>query len=142
MTALLQMPTGGLGLLALLVALSGWIFGGWTERLCATALAVPAVQSTLLPLLGLQPSTLLTAGLELVCLLFLVQAAFETHRWYPLIMAAAALIGLIARLIQFTGLGGEHLDWLQMPAGPIAIMIAALAGALALREPVGSNSAA
>lgn len=111
---------------------------GWTERICAAAILLPAAIGLfdLGPVgtaLGFQPSLPLKATLELGCLLVLLHAAFSADRWFPLVMAAAALIGLAARGLEFSGLGGAHLSLLQMSSLPLLVMAAALCAGMAAR---------
>ncbi len=110
----MNIPTVAL-LLALVTSAFALASGaGWAERICAAAL-------------------LLRATLELAALLILLHAAFSADRWFPLVMAAAALIGCTARALGFSGLGGAHLPLLQMTALPLLAMTLALGTGLAAR---------
>lgn len=126
-------------LLALLAALLTILpVAGWTERICAAAMLLPAAMGLfdLDPVrgaLGFQPSLLLRATLDLACLLGLLHASFNADRWFPLVMAAAALIGVTARGLSFSGLGGAHLGLLQMSALPLLVMALALCTGIAAR---------
>lgn len=134
----MNIPTIAL-LLALVTAAFALASGaGWAERICAAALLLPGGLGLLdlepiRAALGLQPSLLLRATLELVVLLILLHAAFSADRWFPLVMAAAALIGCTARALGFSGLGGAHLPLLQMTALPLLAMTLALGTGLAAR---------
>lgn len=104
---------------------------GWTERICAAALLLPAAiglfdLDNVAATLAFRPSLLLRITLEAGCLLILLHASFTADRWFPLVMAAAAMIGLAARGLAFSGLGGPHLPLLQMPSLPLLAMTAAL----------------
>lgn len=126
-------------LLALLAAALALVPGtGWAERICAAALLLPTGIGVLdldpiRAALAFQPSLLLRAALELACLLVLLHAAFTAHRWFPLVMAAAALIGCTARALGFSGLGGAHLPLLQLSALPLLAMAVTLVAAVAAR---------
>ncbi|NCU11494.1 MAG: hypothetical protein GXC70_04925 [Sphingomonadaceae bacterium] len=125
---------------ALMLALAGALLaalpsGGWNERICAGAVLLPVL--TVLAriaathgMVKFDPSVLLRAGLELACLFALLHVAFSADRRFPLVMAAAALIGVMARGVQLAGLGGPHLPLLLMPALPLLIMALALIGGI------------
>jgi hypothetical protein len=109
---------------------------GWTERHCAGAI-LPPILIALVQLAAANgftafaPSVLLRVGLELTCLIGLLHIALTADRRFPLIMAAAGLIALVARGVELTGLGGPHIDLLLMPALPLLIMSLALGGGIA-----------
>ncbi|MFN3515879.1 MAG: hypothetical protein ACK4YM_01825 [Novosphingobium sp.] len=120
---------------------------GWTERICAAAMLLPLAigLSDLEPvrtLLGFQPSLLLRASLETACLVGLLHAGFAGDRWFPLVMSAAALIGVVARGLAFSGLGGPHLPLLKMSALPLLVMAIALGSGMASRAIARSLSRA
>lgn len=133
-------------LLALLVALLSLLpIAGWTVRICAAAMLLPLAMglNDLEPVsasLGFEPSLLLRATMELACLLGLLHAAFASDRWFPLVMSAAALIGMVARALAFSGLGGAQLPLLQMSALPLLVMAIALGGGIATQAVARSLS--
>lgn len=111
---------------------------GWTERVCAAAILLPAAIGLLdldsvSAVLAFRPSLFLSMTLEMACLLLLLHACFSADRWFPLVMAAAATIGLVARGLTFSGLGGPHLNLLQMSSLPLLTMAAALLTGMAVK---------
>lgn len=126
-------------ILALIIAaLTLLPFAGWTERICAVAMMLPTAiglfdLEVVATTIAFYPSLLLRMTLEATCLLLLLYAAFTDDRWFPLVMAAAALIGLTARCLMFTGLGGPHLPMLQMSALPLLTMTTSLFVGIAVK---------
>lgn len=119
-------------ILALVIAaLTATPLAGWAERICAAAMLLPALAGAtdidvMKAMTGFHPSLLLVAILEFGCMAALARVAFTANRRFPLVMAAAALIGLIARALQLTPLAGGHLHLLFMPAMPLLVMALAL----------------
>lgn len=120
---------------AILLVPFAWIFGRWPERVCAALVVLPASLAlaeleAVRAATAFEPSLLLKSGFDLACLLGMLRVAFSADRWFPLVMAAAALVGLVARLLEFSPWSGSHLHLLQMPSAPLTVMILTLAAAV------------
>lgn len=118
-------------LLAIGGAIASFTHGGPVERKCAAIAAGMVIAHWLIAVAGLDGARLTEispalALVDTVILAMLVKVALAADRYYPLTMAAAALVAVTTHSLRFAGLFTERAGYLALLDGTCYIVLVAL----------------